>query len=84
MRVDIASEGEDIARENWSRHKQNTPPTALTSTMPWRDQFGSAALPVAKVRMDHTDRMAYPALHIYVALEEKELTDDMVRSPMRK
>ena len=30
MRVDTAPEGEDIARENWSKHEQKTPPHALS------------------------------------------------------
>jgi hypothetical protein len=30
MRVDTTLEGEDIARENWSKHEQKTPPHALT------------------------------------------------------
>jgi len=29
-RVDTAPEGEDIARENWSKHEQKTPPRALS------------------------------------------------------
>ena len=29
MRVDPAPEGEDIARENWSKHEQKTSPHAL-------------------------------------------------------
>ena len=30
MRVDTAPEGEDIARDNWSKHEQETPPHALS------------------------------------------------------
>jgi hypothetical protein len=30
VRVDTAPEGEDIARENWSKHEQETPPHALS------------------------------------------------------
>ena len=30
MRVDTAPEGEDIARENWSKYEQKTPPHALS------------------------------------------------------
>ena len=33
MRVDTAPEGEDIARENWSKHEQKTPPHALSGIL---------------------------------------------------
>ena len=31
MSVDTAPEGEEIARENWSKHEQKTPPHAFVT-----------------------------------------------------
>ena len=33
MKVDTAPEGEDIARESWSKHEQKTPPHALSGIL---------------------------------------------------
>ena len=42
MRVDTAPEGEDIVRENWSKHEQKTPPHALSGI---QGQGALAAVP---------------------------------------
>ena len=53
MRVDTAPEGEDLARENWSKHEQKTPPHALSGI---QGEGGAGRRPRRQDALAHCNR----------------------------